>query len=230
MRGVLQGNLVPLAAATSCFVGSHFLLSGPLRRVIAKSLGRPTYLTIYSLVAIATLTWAIVAFDRAPATPALWDGTNAVAWALASVLTIVSLAFFIPSFAGNPVLPGRKAAGLGTVVPTGVFTITRHPMMWAFALWALAHIIVAPTGRSLIFMSGMIVLALLGSHFQDKRKIAGNNREFAPWQRRTSYWPRLDKLGAIGLIWLLAALVWVIITLIHWELFGIPAGLWRWIG
>jgi hypothetical protein len=75
-------------------------------------------------------------------------------------------------------------------------------------------------------MGTLILLGLLGSHFQDKRKLAQNKREFEPWQRRTSFWPNLRRLGNLGLVWLIAVVLWFIATIIHWEVFGIPAGLW----
>ncbi len=218
--------LVHLIIAAGSFVGTHFAMSGPLRRPLHSALGEQGFLITYSIVSIATLAWAAVAFDRAPATGAAWDGMRPLPWIIGSLLTIAALAFLLPSFRRNPALPGNKAAGLGTVIPSGVFTITRHPMMWGIALWALGHIVVAPNAPVTIFMSAMIVVALLGSHWQDKRKLAQNTREFGPWQRRTSFWPDLRKLGRLKLIWVIALLVWFLITILHWEFFGIPAGLW----
>ncbi|MFN4136140.1 MAG: NnrU family protein [Novosphingobium sp.] len=222
--------LIHLLVATTIFVLSHFAMSGPLRRGLASAMGAQGFLIFYSAVSLGTFVWAMVAFDRSASGLALWDGTALVPWIIASVLTIVAMALLFPSFVRNPALPGQNNAGLGTVIPMGVYSITRHPMMWGIALWALGHIIAAPTFRVIIFMTGMIVLALVGSHLQDKRKLAGNSREFAPWQRRTSFWPRWRRLGALREIWLLALVAWFLITWAHYHFFGIPAGLWLWIG
>ena len=219
-----------LLAATPAFVVLHFAMSGALRRPLIRALGRSMFMLTYSMVSIGTFAWAIVAFDRMPSAPLLWDGMHPLAWLTGSVLTVAALAMLLPSFARNPALPGAKAAGLGTVIPNGVFTITRHPMMWGITLWALAHVIVAPSARVIVLMTGMIVLALAGSHLQDKRKLAGNAREFAPWQRRTSFWPQIRNLGAIKLVWLASLILWTLLTWVHWHFFGIPAGLWMWIG
>ncbi len=226
----MDTGLVRLIAAAGCFVVSHFVMSGPLRPVMVSALREQGFLLVYSLISFGTLGWAIVAFDRAPVTDAAWDGMHPVAWIIGSLLTVVSLALLLPSFKRNPALPGVKAAGLGTVIPSGVFTITRHPMMWGITLWALGHIVVAPTARVFILMVSLILVALLGSHFQDKRKLARNKREFSPWQRRTSFWPKLRNLGKLRLTWLVALLVWFLITIVHWELFDIPAGPWLWAG
>ncbi|MBF9150906.1 NnrU family protein [Novosphingobium jiangmenense] len=222
--------LIHLVVATAGFVGTHFLMSGPLRPTLASALGSQGFLLLYSLVSIGTFAWAVVVFDRAPADGALWNGMSVAPWALASILTITALALLIPSFARNPALPGKSAAGVGTWIPVGVFRVTRHPMMWGIALWALGHMIASPTPRVLILMAGLILLALLGSHFQDKRKVAQNKREFSPWQRRTTFWPQLRELAGLKTIWLLAFLVWFIATWLHYHLFGIPAGLWMWVG
>lgn len=225
-----DGNTINLALAMSSFALAHFSMSGVLRRKLISTLGTQPFLLAYSLVSLCLFAWAVVAFDRAPATAALWDGAHPVAWAAGSLLSILALGLLLPSFARNPALAGQKAAGLGTVIPSGVYTITRHPMMWGISLWALSHIIVAPQPRVFIFMGALIIVALLGSHFQDKRKVALNNREFAPWMRRTTFLPDLTKLGQIPVTWMVALIVWFLITTLHWHFFGIPAGLWMWIG
>lgn len=225
----MDAGLLNLVVATIAFVATHFIMSGPLRPLLASKFGAQGFLLFYSLISIATFAWAVIAFDRVDSDFALWNGMAAVPWALASLLTITALVLLIPSFVRNPALPGQSAAGVGTWIPTSVFRVTRHPMMWGISLWAIGHMIASPTPRVLILMSGLILLALLGSHFQDRRKVAQNKREFSPWQRRTSFWPQWRELGSLKSIWLLAFLLWFIATWLHYHLFGIPAGLWLWV-
>lgn len=225
----MDPDLIQLAIATIVFVAAHFTMSGPLRKPLAKALGSQGFLLLYSVVSVATLVWTIITFDRADADFALWNGMAPVPWAMASILTITALTLLIPSFVRNPALAGRSAAGVSTWIPSGVFRVTRHPMMWGITLWAAGHIIAAPTLRVLILMCGLILLALLGSHFQDIRKLAQNKREFSPWQRRTSFWPRWRELAGLRTIWLAALLAWLIATWLHYHLFGIPAGVWLWV-
>lgn len=225
----IDGTIIHLAIAMASFVLTHFVMSGPLRRSLIAAWGTQSFLLAYSAVSLCTFAWAAVAFGRAAATAPLWDGMHVLPWASGSILTIIALALILPSFTRNPALPGKNAAGLGTVIPSGVFAITRHPMMWGFSLWALAHMIVAPEARVLIFMGSLIILGLLGSYFQDKRKLAQNTREFGPWQRRTTFWLDPRRFGKIGIIWLIALLLWFMATTVHWAFFNVPAGIWLWL-
>jgi uncharacterized membrane protein len=218
-----------LIGAAVAFVGSHMLLSGPLRRPLRRLLGERGFLLAYSLVAFATLGTMIWAFDRAEPGEPLWDGTALVPWIIASALTVIALALFLGSFNGNPALPQANLAGLSARKAWGAFTITRHPMMMAFALWALAHMLVAPTLRTLILAGAVMVLALAGSHQQDRRKRAEARREWETWMARTSFWPRWRALPALGVWWPVAILLWLAVTWAHIPLGHVPAGLWRWV-
>lgn len=218
-----------LIGACALFVGTHFLLSHPWRRPLMRAIGDQAFTAIYTIIALVTFTGVIVAFDRAPAAPPLWDGAALVPWVLASILTIVALGLLLASFNRNPALPLTNIAGLSTRRPTGVFLITRHPMMMAIALWAVAHILIAPTPRTIVLTLTMGFLALYGAHMQDKKKLALNKREWGVWMQRTRFWPDVKKLGAIGIVWIIALIVWVGVTGMHKWLADTPAGIWRYL-
>lgn len=226
MTGLGQG-FIQLAAACAAFVGTHVLLSNPLRRPMVRALGERGFLAVYSVIALLTLGWLVVAFARTPAGPALWDGTALLPWLAASLLTVLAAVLFVASFNGNPALPGaRMLAGLSARRPWGVFRVTRHPMMMAFALWAVAHVLISPTLRSLLLCTAIGGLALGGAALQDRRKLATTGREWGVWQQRTSYWPRLRHLPEIGTAWLLGIALWLAVTFAHLSLLGRPAGIW----
>jgi len=218
-----------LLAASLTFVGTHFALSHPLRGPLTRAVGEGPFLGIYSLVALVSFGWMIWAFLEAPA-PDL-PGAGDAAWVLASALTIVALALFLGSFRKNPAFPDPTGRTMIPAAPRGVFLITRHPMMWGFALWAMAHIIVFWSMRTLILAGAILFLALVGAHLQDRKKQRLLGDKWRAWQAQTSYWPRLDRLGAPGAgLWLLAVVLWLAVTWAHMPAGGIPAGLWRWIG
>ena len=64
---------------------------------------------------------------------------------------LVAAVLLMGSLVGNPALPGAPAA-LGE--PRGVFAVTRHPMMWAFALWSAAHLLVVPYAANAVLTGG----------------------------------------------------------------------------
>ena len=221
-------NLLSLALGMAAFIGTHLLLSHPLRGAMVRRFGAQGFLGIYSLVAIGTFSWTVVAFGRAPSTPQLWEGESSVPWAIACVLTLVAAALFLASLMGNPALAGTDVSALSTRLPYGVFKITRHPMMSAFGLWGLAHIIVAPSLRSFILAGGIAALAVIGSRGQDAKKLALYGHDWRMWMKRTPFWPKLNELGRLGLFWVGAVPVWLIVTWLHRKLALIPAGLWLW--
>lgn len=147
---------------------------------------------------------------------------------LSSLLTLVASALFLASLAGNPALPGTDVSGLSTRLPNGVFRVTRHPMMSAFTLWGMAHIIVAPSARTIILAGGVILLAVAGSRGQDAKKVKLYGQDWRVWMKRTSFLPNPAKFGELGLYWVAAVPVWLLLTWLHLKLALIPAGLWLW--
>ena len=141
------------------------------------------------------------------------------------------MVLFTGSLVGNPALPapGAEKAALGE--PGGVFRVTRHPMMWGFALWALAHLIAAPTARTIVVALAIAVLALIGAHLQDRKKEVLMAEAWGDWESRTSYWPHLSGFARAGAIaWIGGIAIWLAATYGHIHANGMPAGVWRWLG
>jgi uncharacterized membrane protein len=223
--------LTALIAASVTFVGSHFLMSHPLRAPLVRALGDKGFLGLYSLVSLAAFAWMIVAFRAvSQGGEPLWSGYDEVSWTIASALTLVAMVLLLGSLKGNPALPDAPAA-LAAQEPSGVFRVTRHPMMWGFALWAIAHILIMPTPRTLVLAGSLLVLALLGSHLQDRKKEALMGAAWKGWEAKTSFWPRWFQLAGAGWgLWIGAAAVWLVLTWAHVWVGYVPAGIWRWVG
>lgn len=228
----MNPQLASLIAANIVFVGGHFVLSHPFRPGLAASLGERGFLALYSLVQIAVFAWIVIAFRAVgPGGAPLWNGQTDTLWAIASLMTVIALALLLGSFRGNPAVPGRTPEAVEIAKPYGAFAITRHPMMWGIAIWAFAHILVAPTARTVITAGSMAVLALLGSHLQDRKKETLLGQAWNGWESRTTFSPRLRHLGALGFTtWTLAVLTWLLITWAHIPLAWVPAGIWLWVG
>ena len=222
--------IVSLALANGAFVISHFAMSHPLRRAIVARAGERGFLGLYSLLSLALFAWIVLAFRQSEAGPVAWNGAGDFIWVLSSVLTIIATALLIGSLRGNPALPDTGAHAVAGARAQGVFAVTRHPMMWSFALWALAHVLVWPSARTLITAGSMAFLALVGARLQDRKKLRLLGAAWANWKARTSYWPQPGKLAQIPLgVWLSAGALWLAFTGLHVWLAGIPAGAWRWL-
>ncbi|TRD11265.1 MFS transporter [Erythrobacter insulae] len=219
--------LTELVAANIAFVGTHFAMSHPLRASLVKTLGDIGFQIAYSVVSFAALAWVYFAFKDSPA--ADLSGSGDIGWAIATLLTLPAMILFAGSVIGNPALPTPKAEEQARAEPKGVFKITRHPMMWGFALWAASHIAIHYSWRTTITALAMGVLALVGAHLQDRKKQALMGAAWQEWESKTSYWPRWSGLaGAGALPWTVGLIFFVFFSWLHMPLGGIPAGIWRW--
>ncbi|HEY0411588.1 MAG TPA: NnrU family protein [Allosphingosinicella sp.] len=180
-------GIAGLLLATLAFVGSHFLLSHPLRRRLMGQLGEAGFQGVYSIVAILTLLWVILAYEGLDGVP-LWIAPGWW-WPVAAALMLVACILLVGSLFKNPAFPHPGAGKRPVRAATGVFAITRHPMNWAFALWALVHLSLWWSPRNLIVAGGILVLALGGSVGQDRKKRAAQGQSWRQWEARTSFVP-----------------------------------------
>lgn len=177
-----------LALATAAFVGTHFLMSHPLRPALVARLGERAFAGAYILVALATFAWIIFAYRTGTETAPLWIAPLWW-WPIASGLMLVASILLAGSLVGNPAFPKPGAGAREIGAPKGVFAITRHPMNWSFILWALVHISISGSPRNLIVTAGIFVLALFGSFGQDAKKERLLGEAWRGWEARTSFVP-----------------------------------------
>jgi uncharacterized membrane protein len=225
---------------TTCvlFVGSHLALSHPLRAGLAGRLGERGFQIVYSVVAIATFIMIVQAWRGMPPEPPLWAVGDGL-WMLASLIVLIASILFMGSLIGNPALPAPGAAKAAQVAPRGVFAITRHPMMWGFTLWAIAHVMVMPMPGQIILSATIFFLALVGSAGQDAKKARLMGDAWRGWAARTSFVPFARQIGG-ATPWgdtiprphaLFGGIVlWLAATWAHGALGYMVAGIWRWIG
>lgn len=226
----MDSALANLIAASLAFVGTHFALSHPLRAPLVRLTGEKAFPALYSLVAFATFGWLVMAFRAVPPAATLWDGLASGPWIIATLLMLPASALLVGSFIGNPALPAPGAAALAAMGPHGVFHVTRHPMMWSFALWSVAHLLVSPTPRVIVLSLAVAFLALVGAHMQDRKKAALMGAAWQGWEARTSYWPKRNALGKVGAVpWLGGIALWLGASWAHGWLGVMPAGVWRWL-
>lgn len=215
-----------LLAAVAAFVGCHLILSHALRPLAVAALGRSGFQLVYSALSFVLLLVVLMAYHQAPHLPLLWSSDNPAMQLVYGVGSCFAAALFVASLFGNPGLVGAKIADLSTRPPSGVFLVTRHPMMFAIATWSLLQIMISPTARNLIAYGGLATLALVGSRLQDRKKVAQSGREWATWVSRTAYWPRLSRVNKLGPAWLIGGILAVLVTALQTRTTLTPVGLW----
>lgn len=180
-------SVASLALATLFFVGTHLLMSHPLRLRLVREIGESGFRIAYSLVALLTFGGMILAYAGASSVP-LWIAPDWW-WIVASLLMLLASILLVGSFIRNPasVHPGAKK--FASPEAEGVFAITRHPMNWSFIMWSLVHLSVWGSPRNIIVAMGILVLAVAGSIGQDKKKASTQGEWWRRWMMRTSFIP-----------------------------------------
>jgi len=149
-----------LLLAALLWIGVHVGIAGTaVRAAIVARTGEAGFRIGYSLLSVGAITLLIEAWKSAETTP-LWYAPDALRWVLA-VLMLPAFVLFVASVVKpNPTAAGGEAA-LGQE-PRGIQRITRHPMLWSFALWALVHLIGNGDSAAVVFFGAFAVTALAG--------------------------------------------------------------------
>jgi uncharacterized membrane protein len=155
-----------LLLACAVFLATHFVPSTPLRGVLVRALGQWGYTGLYSLVAFAGIGWMVWAYGRAPAAP-LWPGLRLLP---ALVLPVAFVLLACGLLARNPTIVGADKLLQSADPARAMIRVTRHPVMWGFVLWALAHLAARGDLKSLIFFGSFALLAGGGTLLMDRRK------------------------------------------------------------
>ena len=213
-----------LTLSVLAFVGTHFLLSHPLRAPLVRAMGEGPFRGLYSLVALITLGAMIYFYRTIGREPQLWQVGDAL-WIAASRLMWMGSILFVGSLVRNPALPGARLERGRR--PGGVFAITRHPMMWGFATWAIVHLMVVATAKAIVLDGAILFLALAGAAGQDRKKERLMGDRWHEWAGQTAFVPLARGLANPGMVALVGGtLLFFAATWLH----PAPAGLWRWLG
>ena len=212
-----------LTLSALAFIGTHFLLSHPLRRPLVGAVGERPFQIIYTVIALVTFGAMIHFSSVIGREQPLWTVREA-GWLAATLAMWIASILLVGSFVGNPALVGAAGPKGG---PKGVFAITRHPMMWSFAIWAIVHLTIIAMPKALVFDGAITLLALGGSAAQDMKKRQLMGEDWHDWTAETVFFPfsrGVANPGAVALIG--GTLLFFAATWAH----PVPAGFWRWIG
>ena len=224
------GTIGGVALAAAVFVASHIVLSStPLRGALIGVLGEAGFRGAYSAVALGALIWLAVAHGAAPHVE-IWSPSAAarhlplVVMPFAAILLVAGVSVRNPAGMMAPAPDGNPAPG--------ILKVTRHPVMWAIALWALAHMAANGDAASLLLFGALALLALAGMALIDRRKAAELGAGWGPVLLTTSALPfaamlsgrakfRFAEVGAWRL--LAGVALYLALLLLHGPVVGLTA-------
>lgn len=235
--------MILLIIAALIFLGLHVAAFGtlcPWRAQLLEKFGKRNYHIGFSVASILSLLFFFHAYKAAP----YIETWGQLAW-FKPLAAPFMLAAFVFIAAGVRCPHHGCGCGCpcatGDTTPTppevkGVLRITRHPIVWGLALWALLHLIANGDVASLILFGSLYGLCVAGSFSLDKKQQAAlgdnwqayadvtSNRPFqAIREKRNSLgdW-RVLLLQEIGWKRLAAALgAYVVIGWLHVKLLGV---------
>jgi uncharacterized membrane protein len=225
-----------LAVAAAFWILLHLgLAASPLRARVVAALGQRTYLGLFSALSAIGLIALIWTYRNAmlpdafvllrPVTPwMLWIPAPVMPFAL--ILLVGSLTTPNPTSGQGGQLPR------GAEPATGIMRVTRHPMLWSYVLWSLAHLVANGDAASLMLFGSVFVVAVNGMHSIDRKRARTDAAGWVHYTAATSILP----FGAIaagrnrfvfaeygwGRLGLALGL-WILLVLLHPLLLGVPA-------
>jgi len=180
----MDHRLLSLVIAGIAFCGSHVLLSSTrLRGALRDQLGERGFIAVYSLTSLVVFAWFVAAYATAP-TIGLWPRQRWTALVPVSVMPLATILLVAGYSTRNPTAVGMERSARADDPAPGILSVTRHPVMWAIGLWAVAHLIANGDLSSLLFFGTLATLALGGTVLIDRKKqlALGSN------------WPRLAQV------------------------------------
>jgi uncharacterized membrane protein len=175
--------LLSLVIAGIAFCGSHTLLSSTrLRGSLRDQIGEQGFLLIYSLTALVTFAWFVVAYSRAPFIT-VWTPPPWTAYVPISVMPLATLFLVAGYSTPTPPAVGRERSAPPDDPAPGIMRVTRHPVMWAVGLWAVSHLAAIGDLCSIWFFCVMAGLAFGGTVLIDHKKQLALGSH---WQRLAS--------------------------------------------
>ena len=172
------------------FIAIHMASSTPLRASLVRALGERGYTGMFSLASALSLGWLIWAYGAAPV-EALW---SAPGWSGPLIWVVMPFSIVLVVLGGttpNPTMAmSESRLEAGDPAP-GILKITRHPMLWGIALWALSHIPANGDKASLVLFGAIAFTALVGMPLIDRKREESQGAAWGPFALTTSALPFL---------------------------------------
>ncbi len=166
-----------LVIAALVWLGIHVGIAGTrLRDGLVGGIGEGVFRVLFSLISIGAIVLLVWAWRAAPTTP-LWYAPGWLRFVLAAVMLVAFVLFVAAVGRRSPTMVGMP--GAAAQPPRGIQRVTRHPMLWSFALWAGVHVIGNGDTAAIVFFGTFLVTALAGMPSIDAKL---TRRDPALWQ------------------------------------------------
>jgi uncharacterized membrane protein len=224
-----------LGGAVAVWVCIHLGLAGsPLRGALVARIGDNGFRSLFSILSAIGLAGLIYGYGDARSGSgniALWPPQPWAHW-LAIVGMLPALVLLVGSLTvPNPGLVGADKLLAREDPARGILRVTRHPMLWSFALWAALHIIPNGDLASLLLFGAVLIVALAGMASIDRKRARSMPQDFPRFAAVTSVVP-LAAIAAgrnrlivaeLGWHWLALAVVgWLAFMWLHPWAIGVP--------
>ncbi|WP_339631788.1 NnrU family protein [uncultured Sneathiella sp.] len=185
----MTGTLGELIVAALAFLLIHIIPSSVLRVRLVSKIGEKGYIVGFSFLSLVIIIWLVTAYRDAPVGDMLWNAGNTGRY-LGILLMLIASILFV----GGITSPNPTAVGAGKLIEResayeGFNAITRHPLMWSFALWSITHVVNNGNVSAVIFFGTFGVLALAGTALIDAKKARQLEESWAGYKARTSNIP-----------------------------------------
>ena len=182
-----------ISLAALLFVGTHLGISSTgLRTRLVGAVGERGFLVLYSLIAIATLSYLIWLYNELPRYDYFWM-PSPERYMAAKILMPIAMTLAVGGFlVKNPTMVGGDAllqGNDGADLARGVTRITRHPFQWGVLLWSISHLIANGDVSSVVFFSAFGLLAGLGTVAMDRKKALALGENWSAYAQATSNVP-----------------------------------------
>ncbi|CCB66401.1 MULTISPECIES: NnrU family protein [unclassified Hyphomicrobium] len=142
------------------FLGIHLLPTSPeLRDGLKERLGETTYKILFSLLSLAGLIVIVLGFHKLQLHP----GKNPILWYPPVWTRHIAVGLMLPAM----------ILLVASLIPSRIRTMTRHPMLIAIKIWALAHLLANGDLAALLIFGSFLAFAVYDRISVKKRCATG---------------------------------------------------------
>ena len=164
--------MTELAVSIALFTAMHGISSTRLRPWFIARFGRKAFMLLLSALTTILFIWMWFAYRRAThdVETVLWvSDMNIRIFSAAIMYIAILLLVWMASNRPRVLISGEHLLHDEKDV-RGVLRITRHPMMWPLAMWALVHMLNNGDAAGLLYFGYFAVLATGGTLMIDARR------------------------------------------------------------